>query len=153
MSEALQTQDKAVLPEDPRQAINTMIKLTQSLCQLADKEAKAMANDDAMSFAILQDEKDGIAKRYVKACSEFRNRISSFKGIDQTLIKRLEDFQGELGEKSKSNNKAAEQMYERAKGRTQSALIAAQEIGQNLHIKYRQDDAINENKATRAGGA
>lgn len=151
MTDQTQTHDEteavAILPEDSAQAINTLIRLTKSLCLTADREASAIAHNDIMALAILQDEKEGLADQYMKACEEFRNRVEDFRGVDKALIGRLEKLQNELGERAHSNNTSAEQLYNNAKARTQSSLLAAQEIGQNCCINYPEADiAVNENK-------
>ena len=143
---------KAVLPEDTTQAMNTLIRLTKSLCLMADREASAIAHSDMMALAILQDEKDELADQYIRACSEFRSRMEDFRGVDKALLDRLDKLQAELGERAHSNNDAAEQMYTNAKARTQSSLLAAQEIGQSVHVKYAEpQEAVNENSANRGG--
>lgn len=135
-----------ILPEDSTQAINTLIRLTKSLCLMADREASAIAHNDIMALAILQDEKEGLAEQYMKACEEFRNRVEEFRNVDKALIGRLEKLQNELGERAHSNNASAEQLYNNAKARTQSSLLAAQEIGQNCSITYPEKQAaVNEN--------
>ncbi len=141
---------KAILPEDSTQAINTLIRLTKSLCLMADREASAIAHDDMMALAILQDEKTGLAEQYIQACEEFRDRIEEFRGVDKALIGRLEKLQNELGERAHTNNASAEQLYNNAKARTQSSLLAAQEIGQTVHVKYpEKQEAVNENEQTQ----
>lgn len=140
-------QAKVILPEDATQAINTLIRLTKSLCLMADREASAIAHDDMMALAILQDEKTKLAEQYMRACEEFRNRIEEFRGVDAALIGRLEKLQKELGERAHSNNESAGQLYNNAKARTQSSLLAAQEIGQSVHVRYpEKQKAVNENE-------
>ncbi|MBL4805564.1 MAG: hypothetical protein JKY71_11965 [Alphaproteobacteria bacterium] len=143
----VEEQVKAILPEDATQATNSLIRLTKSLCLMADREASAIAHDDMMALAILQDEKAKLAGQYMQACEEFRDRIEEFRSVDTALIGRLEKLQKELGERAHSNNESAEQLYNNAKTRTQSSLLAAQEIGQSVHVRYPEaQEAVNENE-------
>lgn len=154
-SEMLKDDTKPVLPEDAAKALNMLNRLTLNLCSMADREATALAQNDMVAFSILQDEKALTSEQYVKACTEFRDNINAYRNSDPTLLDRLEKLQKDLAEKTQENNKAVEQMYERAKNRTQSSLLAAQEIGQNCHIRFQPSDGdINQNNSNQnTGGA
>ncbi len=130
-----------ILPQDPRQAILELIKVTQKLVDIAEREAQALAQDDMLSFAILQDEKAYISERYVKLSEEFRGRLNDFRGTDKTMLDRLDKLQVTLGKKSRENNAIVGEMYTRSKTRTQHTLLAAQEIGRNVHITYPEKSA------------
>ncbi len=119
-----------LLPQEKSQAISALIKVTQGLLDLAESESMALMQNDMTTFAILQDEKEDMAKRYTQASHEFRARLESFRGVDRTLLNRLESLQNALGEKNRNNNSFIESVRERAHMKSQSALLAVQELGQ-----------------------
>ncbi|MCB1651086.1 MAG: hypothetical protein KDI46_03450 [Alphaproteobacteria bacterium] len=121
-----------ILPGDQTRALNTLIKATRDLVDLADKEAQALAVNDMMAFNILQEEKTFLVKRYEKLAGEFRGRLEEFRGVDRGLLDRLENLQNLLGEKTLNNNIAVSNVYDNAKNKTQSSLISAQEMGQRM---------------------
>ncbi len=125
-----------VLPRERTQALQHLIKLTKNLANLAERESKALTQNDMLSFAILQDEKVLIAERYAKASEEFRNRLPEFRGIDGALLNRLQGLQEQLGEVSRQNNEVVKRLYERSRENTQATLLNAQELGQSKKITF-----------------
>lgn len=125
-----------ILPKDSRQAVLELIKVTQKLLDMSDKEAQALAQDDMLCFAILQDEKAFLSERYGRLSEEFRERIGEFHGTDKNMLDRLENLQKLLGEKTRQNNAIVSEMYERSRTKTQDTLLAAQEIAQNVRVKF-----------------
>lgn len=119
------------LPAEKSQAIGLLIRLTNNLVTLAEREARALAHNDMLAFAILQDEKSLVTEHYMKASEEFRSRLEDFRGTDKNLLDRLEQLQKLLSEKTSNNNHVVTQIYDRAQSKTQSALVTAQELGQN----------------------
>lgn len=142
----------SILPAEPSMALNMLIRLTNTLSALADREAQALAQNDMVTFAILQDEKILVSEQYMKASEEFRSNINSYRGADRAVLDRLERLQKDLGEKTKNNNIVVKQIYDRAKDRTQSALLTAQELGQAHKLRNAPDShtAINQNTRTNA---
>ena len=130
----------AVLPAEKSQAISALVKITQALLDLAEKETQALAQNDMLTFAILQDEKAAVTERYAKLSEGFRSRVNEFRDADKNQLNRLENLQKLLAEKTHANNKVVERLYERARTQTQTTLLAAQEIGQRTHIKYPEKD-------------
>ena len=125
-----------VLPAEKTQALNMLIRVTQNLISISDRESQALAQNDLLSFAILQDEKAGLAEEYARVSVEFREKINSYRGADKTLLNRLEAMQNDLGEKTRNNNTMVTALYDRSRASTQSALLAAQEIGQRVHVRF-----------------
>ena len=125
-----------LLPTDSRQALLELIKITQKLVEMADREAQALAQDDMLSFAILQDEKSFITERYIRLCEEFHERVQEFRGVDDTMLNRLDSLQKSLGDKSRANNEIVHEIYTRAQTKTQDTLLAAQEIAQNVSVSF-----------------
>ena len=146
---------KAVLPEDQSMALNMLIRLTQNLSSLADREAQALAMNDMLTFTILQDEKAIVTQQYMKASEEFRSNINVYRGAEPGLLNRLERLQIDLGEKTKNNNDVVNTIYNRAQTRTQSSLLAAQEFGQDQRIRFNPaQEAVNENEtSSKTAGA
>ncbi len=57
---------KNMLPEDPTLAAREIIKLSQVLLGLAEREAQLLVQGDLVTFNILQDEKELIITRLSK---------------------------------------------------------------------------------------
>jgi hypothetical protein len=140
----------SVLPQDTSQALNMLIRLTNNLSNLADREATALAQADMVTFAILQDEKTLVTEQYIAACEDFRSNVNSYRGAEWSTLVRLERLQRELGEKTRSNNDVVQQLYERARNRTQSSLLTAQELGQDQRVRF--ESAVNENENKTSSG-
>jgi hypothetical protein len=128
------------LPTDRVQALNTLIKATQALLAMADKETQALAQNDIVTFHILQDEKEFLGGRYAKLSVEFRERLEEFRGADRGLLDRLEKMQNLLGEKTDSNNKVVMDIRDRAQNKTQSSLLTVQEMAQKRPVKMPVDN-------------
>lgn len=121
----------AMLVEDPNLAIKTIIKMTQSLIIMAEKESQALAKNDMLSLAILQDEKETITQRYVKISQEFRTRIEEFRGVDRNELDKLEKLQVELSNISKDNNAVLDRIQKRSQKKTATNMFTVQELAQN----------------------
>ncbi len=133
-----------ILPNEKTQAMQTLIKLTKSLSDLAERESQALMQNDMLSFAILQDEKTMIAERYAQASSEFRARLNEFRGISPALLSRLESLQVQLGEISQQNNAIVARLYEQSRQNTQTTLLKAQELGQNVKTTYANNNTAED---------
>jgi hypothetical protein len=128
------------LPTDRVQALNTLIKATQALIAMADKETQALAQNDIVTFHILQDEKEFLGGRYEKLSVEFRGRLEEFRGADRGLLDRLEKMQNLLAEKTDSNNDVVMDIRDRAQRKTQSSLLTVQEMAQKRPVKMPAED-------------
>lgn len=131
--------------QDASISLNALIRLTQNLSNLADREAQALAQNDMLAFAILQDEKTLVAEQYMNASEEFRSNINMYRGAEPGLLDRLERLQRDLGEKTRTNNDTVQNIYGQAQARTQSSLLAAQEFGQDQRVRFDAKKAVNEN--------
>ncbi len=125
-----------ILPTERTQALNTLIRATQALVELSDKETQALAQSDMLSLNILQDEKEFLIARYQKLSQEFRDRLEDFRDADRGLLDRLEKMQLLLGEKAHGNNDTVIDIRDRSQRRTQSSLFAAQELAQQVPVRY-----------------
>jgi len=128
-----------VLAREKTQAVQQLIKLTRNLADLAERESQALAQNDMVSFAILQDEKALIAEHYAAASNEFRARLPEFRGMNPALLDRLESLQVRLGEAARENNETVKRIYSQSKENTQNTLISAQELGQNKPMRFAND--------------
>ena len=139
-----------VLAREKNQAVQQLIKLTRNLTDLAERESQALAQNDMVSFAILQDEKALIAEHYAAASSEFRARLPEFRGMNPDLLDRLESLQVRLGESARHNNDAVKRIYSQSKENTQNTLISAQELGQSKPMRFANDMGETTNEVNNA---
>lgn len=125
-----------LLSDKPEAALQDMIKMTRRLVNLAAREAQALATNDLMSFAIMQDEKNVLAERYVEMSREFRARIEDFRGIDDTILDRLEQIQKDLADATRDTNKEIHRVRGYAMQATRNTLFSAQEISQKHPVEF-----------------
>lgn len=125
-----------LLPREKSQALNMMIRITQSLVTLAERESQALAMNDMLTLAILQDEKSLVVEQYARMSGEFRSNVEFYRGADRVLLDRLENLQNALAEKTRSNNACVDGVYGRARGRVQNSLLTAQELGQQRPVSF-----------------
>lgn len=132
------------LPKDPVQAVQRLVKISRALLDLSERETQALVQNETVTFAILQDEKEMLADQYTKASEEFRGRLEDFRRIDRALLSQLESIQKKLTEKVQANAVIITQMRARAEKTTQSSLITAQELGQTKPLKFPNDNTRQE---------
>ncbi len=134
-----------LLPADPSQAIQKLIKTSDLLLGMAERETQSLLQNDILSFGVIQDEKDIVANQYATMSREFRARINEFRRVDQSLLKKLEKAQQQLGEKAKANNEIVDKMREKAAQNTQKTLFTVQELAQIRPVHMSEDN--NQNQA------
>ena len=127
-----------ILPHQPIEAVKVVIKVTERLLDLSERETQALVHNDAIRLDIIQDEKEILAGHYATAAQEFRARLNEFRRLDRNLLGKLESIQNELGEKMKQNTDLIEMMYLRSRRNTQQTLFNAQEIGQDNNFFLRE---------------
>ena len=137
-------QQTGFLPKDPVQAVQKLVKISRTLLDLSERETQALVQNDTVTFAILQDEKEMLADQYTKASEEFRSRLEDFRRTDRALLSQLESIQKKLTEKMHANAAIISQMRARAEKTTQSSLITAQELGQSKQVKFPNDNTRQE---------
>lgn len=147
MERRMQTDRRTGLPTNATAAIQRLIQVSQKLVDLSERETQALLQRDMLTFAILQDEKEGIAAQYTQASEEFRSRLEDFRNVEKSLLGRLEVLQKNLAEKTHGNNVMVVQMKQRAEAGTQKTLLMAQEFGQQKRVR------INDNNQTKQRGA
>jgi hypothetical protein len=128
-------QTKAV-PLSPQAAVQNLIRISQSLMVLAEKETQALLFKDLLAFSILQYEKEKIAGEYMSASKEFRTRLNEFRTVDKVLMSRLERLQKDLAEKATSNNALVEQMQTLATMNTQKNIRSMQEASFSRPVRF-----------------
>ncbi|MBX2833875.1 MAG: hypothetical protein KTR28_02780 [Micavibrio sp.] len=133
------------LPTERTQAMNALIRATQNLINVAEREAQALALNDLLTFNLLQDEKASMADRYETYSKQFRKRLNEFRGMDRGLLNRLEKLQQTLGEKTATNTKVVEKIHGRAQQKAHHSLLAAQELAQTKHVSYQAKDGAKKN--------
>ena len=104
------TEAKKILSDDPRQAVQDMITITEEMIARIDIETNAVATNDGTAFTMNEGSKEHVAEVYEKAANEFHERVDEFRTVDKTLIQKLEATQKSLGESTKSNLKLLEKL-------------------------------------------
>jgi len=97
------TNKEHILSNDPRQAVEEMIKITEELEARVEIESNAVATNDGTTFTTNEMNKEYVANFYEQAASEFRARLDEFRQVDKGLIEKLEKAQASLGQSTKNN--------------------------------------------------
>lgn len=129
-------QEQHLLPADVTLALKAIIKTTENLVDISEREGHMMATNDMVGFAILQDEKHIQTERYVRLSQEFRSRLEDFRKADIGLLDRLEKLQNQLGENTNHNNRLINQIQKKSRAKTENTLLSAQELGQSRPVNF-----------------
>lgn len=127
-----------ILNEKVQFAMQDLIKISQRLLRITDDETQKLVSGDVLGFALLQDEKEKMTKRYAMASREFRTRLHEFRQVDQATLEQLNKLQVQLSEKTRSNNVIIERMKLKSRENTQKTLITAQELAQQKIIQFKE---------------
>lgn len=109
--------------------VQYLCQLSQSLINLVEREAEALVQQDMDLFSQIQEEKQTVSTNYFQASKSFRTRVEDFRGVDRSIIRRLEDLQATLGQRTNDNNTLIANINRQGALRTQSSLLLAQEYG------------------------
>ena len=101
-----------ILSQDPRQAVEEMIKISEELVARIETESSSVATNDGTTFTMNEMNKEGVANMYHQAANEFRARLGEFKSVDKSLINKLNDVQESLGQSTKNNLALLEKIEE-----------------------------------------
>jgi len=142
--------DRGRLPEDTNQALRALIKMTQNLTHLSERENYALTMNDMIGFAIMQDEKNVLAERYANMSLNFRKRLEDFRDSDPALLNKLENIQNKLAEQSKANSAFIDNMATRSRTTTQSTLFNVQELAQRAPVFMANDATQATDEAVNA---
>lgn len=99
------TEQAQILSNEPRQAVEDMITITEELIARIEIETNAVATNDGTTFTTNEENKEYVANIYEKAAAEFHARIGEFKKVDKGLIEKLDAVQKSLGQTTKNNLK------------------------------------------------
>ncbi len=138
----------AALPLSPAAALQGLVRLSQSLLTIAEKETQALLLNDMLAFSILQYEKEKLAGEYAKASAEFRNRLEEFRNADRALLDRLERLQKQLAEKASGNNMLVEQAHQRAQLNARNGIKTINELSREKRIRFEETETANEGVQT-----
>ncbi|PCJ97540.1 MAG: hypothetical protein COA45_09760 [Zetaproteobacteria bacterium] len=127
-------QNTKVLGQNVNQALRELVRLNKRLIEFADQETQSLVTSDHMRFAFTQRDKESLARQYMQASEEFRNRLDDFRNADKSILMQLEKLQTELKEKTQNNNVLIGQIKTRAAANTQSTLFTVQELGQRVRF-------------------
>ena len=132
MNTTTQKKNTKILGKNVNQALRELVRLNKRLIELADQETQSLVTSDHMRFAFTQRDKESLARQYMQASEEFRNRLDDFRNADKSILMQLEKLQTELKEKTQNNNVLIGQIKTRAAANTQSTLFTVQELGQRV---------------------
>lgn len=100
----------AHLPNDPQQAVETMLKITEDLVAVIEAETTAVATNDGTTFAMNEPMKETVIDVYQEAANEFHDRLAEFRNVDKTLISQLTTAQNSLKQTANNNLKLLEKL-------------------------------------------
>jgi hypothetical protein len=139
--------NKSTLPVAPAAAVQHIIRLSQSLMTLAEKETQALLMNDMLAFTIMQHEKEKLAGDYMRASESFRNRLEEFRSADPNLLNRLERLQRDLTEKMNGNNAIVQRMRLRAQENAKKSLAEAREAGLTRRVHFKDNSTLTANES------
>ena len=94
-----------ILPEDPNEAMQKMIDLTQECVSILESEDEKITRNDAVEFVVNEQNKVKTFDYYEEAAKELSTRIEGMQGkVNPVLITDLERLQLTLKEKATANN-------------------------------------------------
>lgn len=130
------------LPKKPDEALQALINVTSNLLRIGERESQALATNDMLSFAVLQNEKEILGNRYQHLSQEFSARIDDFKEASKSLIDRLDSAQRELHEKTKANNSMLFSITNKSRQKTEGTLFTAQQLAQRSPVFFNGNEYI-----------
>ena len=108
-------ENKKILSDEPRQAVEEMITVTEELIARIEIESNAIATNDGTAFTMNEENKEHVANIYEKASAEFHKRINQFKKVDKALIEQLNAAQESLKQTTNNNLKLLEKFEKNQK--------------------------------------
>ncbi len=102
------------LPDAPEKAIKFMIQKAETLAEVLERENMALARNDAVSFAIAQQEKEHLAAEYETLAAAFAEKRQALLGANTVLLDRLEKAQQDLKSRAEDNTAMMERMQKKA---------------------------------------
>lgn len=114
MHAQIQTQAQPANTTNPLTIVNKICSITQNLIDLAEQESQALIMQDPTRFMILQDEKEDLSIRYVKASQEFHSNLDALRSLNVAHIDRLTALQQDLKARTDDNNALIKQIQDNA---------------------------------------
>jgi len=96
-------ENNKVLNDNPRQAVEEMITITEELIARMEIETNAVATNDGTTFTMNEENKEFVANVYDKAAAEFHKRLHDFNQVDKALIEKLSAAQDSLKQSTNNN--------------------------------------------------
>lgn len=96
-------EQKQILAEEPRQAVQDMLNITEELVARLEIETNALATNDGTTFTMNEMDKEHVADVYHQAADEFHKRLPEFKRVEKGLIEKLNAANASLKSSTKSN--------------------------------------------------
>ena len=97
------TNNETVLSQEPRQAMQDMLTITEELMARIEMETAALAQNDGTSFTMNEPDKEHVAAIYDKAAAEFHGRLAEFHNVDSALMAKLQAANAELRQSTENN--------------------------------------------------
>ncbi|NCO03086.1 MAG: hypothetical protein GW903_02710 [Alphaproteobacteria bacterium] len=104
------TKQKQILADDPRQAVQDMLRITEELVARLEIETNALATNDGTTFTMNEMDKEHVAEVYHQAADEFHKRLPEFKRVEKALIDKLNAANASLKSSTKSNLRVLEKI-------------------------------------------
>jgi hypothetical protein len=97
--------DEKILPEEPNEAMKTMIQLTQECLNVLEAEGDKITRNDMVQFTVNDENKGRTFIFYEKAVNEFKERLDELQGkVDPVLITELQTLQLRVADQAANNN-------------------------------------------------
>lgn len=124
------------LPADPSAALQHMIRVSQSLITVAEKQTQALLLSDTLAFSILQFEQDKLAIQYAEISAAFRARLEEFRGTDPKMLDHLVMLQKDLANISSANNALVERKYAAAHNNVSNSLESSNAAAETRRVRF-----------------
>lgn len=104
------TNNEQQLSQEPRQAMQDMLTITEEMTTRIEMETAALAQNDGTTFSMNEVDKEHVANIYDKAAAEFHARLGEFQNVDNALMKKLEEANASLRQTMANNIRLLEKI-------------------------------------------
>jgi hypothetical protein len=104
------TNNEQTLSQDPRQAMQDMLTITEEMMARIEVETSALASNDGTNFTMNEVDKEHVASVYDKAAGEFHARLGEFQNVDKALMAKLEQANASLRQSMANNVRLLEKL-------------------------------------------
>ncbi|MEM9469892.1 MAG: hypothetical protein AAF988_06995 [Pseudomonadota bacterium] len=102
--------NETILSQEPRQAIQDMLTITEEMTARIELETAALAQNDGTSFTMNEPEKEHVAEVYDKAAAEFHARLEELNNVDNALMEKLKAANESLKQSTANNIRLLEKI-------------------------------------------